>query len=391
MEGNPFGTLVAEFKESYCYDNLNRLTSAHEGTLFWSCTAGNPQMTYSAFGNLTEKDGQTYIYPTGVGAIRPHAVTSVGATIHTYDASGNITSDDANGNMIIDNDDRTFTYSVFDQMTLVERGGDRLEFGYGIDRQRNYREETVNAVTTKTFYMGSAERVETGTTVEIRRRIGGEVVITHELDVNDDVDSTKVRYQMLDHLGSPIAVYDGSAGASERLSYGTWGNRRNYDTPLVALPHYNTDFVSGVDTDTVRGYTGHEHGDAFGIIHMNGRIYDPQLGRTLQADPFIQDPTNTQSYNRYSYVLNNPLVYTDPSGYNFFRKVVAPFANLPPVTSDAVPPAMTVATNWACISHPAPSARCPVPKLIPADTKPCPNLPPCNSDRTPPVTPCARA
>jgi RHS repeat-associated protein len=51
------------------------------------------------------------------------------------------------------------------------------------------------------------------------------------------------------------------------------------------------------------------------LIHMNGRIYDPHLGRMLQADPFIQFPTNTQSYNRYSYVLNNPLSYTDPSGY----------------------------------------------------------------------------
>ena len=48
---------------------------------------------------------------------------------------------------------------------------------------------------------------------------------------------------------------------------------------------------------------------------MNGRIYDPTLGRMLQADPFIQAPTNTQSYNRYSYVWNNPMSYTDPSGY----------------------------------------------------------------------------
>jgi len=57
-----------------------------------------------------------------------------------------------------------------------------------------------------------------------------------------------------------------------------------------------------------------------GIIHMNGRIYDPTLGRFLQADPFIQAPDNSQSYNRYSYVLNNPLSYTDPSGY-FFKKL----------------------------------------------------------------------
>lgn len=53
---------------------------------------------------------------------------------------------------------------------------------------------------------------------------------------------------------------------------------------------------------------------------MNGRIYDQTLGRFLQADPHIQSPSNSQSMNRYSYVLNNPLAYTDPSGF-FFKKL----------------------------------------------------------------------
>uniref|UniRef100_UPI00215C34EF RHS repeat domain-containing protein n=1 Tax=Alteromonas lipotrueae TaxID=2803814 RepID=UPI00215C34EF len=65
------------------------------------------------------------------------------------------------------------------------------------------------------------------------------------------------------------------------------------------------------------GYTGHKMMNDIGIIHMNGRIYDPTLGRFLQADPHIQAPMNSQNYNRYSYVLNNPLSYTDPSGYFF--------------------------------------------------------------------------
>lgn len=60
--------------------------------------------------------------------------------------------------------------------------------------------------------------------------------------------------------------------------------------------------------------------DAFGIVHMKGRIYDPTIGRFLQADPHIQAPLNSQNYNRYSYVLNNPLSYTDPSGY-FFKSL----------------------------------------------------------------------
>jgi hypothetical protein len=57
-----------------------------------------------------------------------------------------------------------------------------------------------------------------------------------------------------------------------------------------------------------------------GLVHMNGRIYDPLIGRFMSADPFIQAPGMLQSYNRYAYVMNNPLNLTDPSGYFSFRK-----------------------------------------------------------------------
>lgn len=68
--------------------------------------------------------------------------------------------------------------------------------------------------------------------------------------------------------------------------------------------------------------------DEVGIIHMNGRIYDAKLGRFLQADPFLQAPLNTQSLNRYSYVINNPLAYTDPSGFEFFKEFFDDFLGL---------------------------------------------------------------
>ena len=66
-----------------------------------------------------------------------------------------------------------------------------------------------------------------------------------------------------------------------------------------------------------RGYTGHEHLQGVGLIHMNGRLYDPKLRRFLAPDNYIQDLGNTQNFNRYSYVLNNPLMYTDPSGESY--------------------------------------------------------------------------
>ncbi len=66
-----------------------------------------------------------------------------------------------------------------------------------------------------------------------------------------------------------------------------------------------------------RGYTGHEMMPEFGLINMNGRLYDPALGRFLSPDNYVQEPGNSQSFNRYSYCLNNPLKYTDPSGELF--------------------------------------------------------------------------
>ena len=98
----------------------------------------------------------------------------------------------------------------------------------------------------------------------------------------------------------------------QQFVYDPWGKQYTVHNS-GALASYQSPSVS-------RGYTGHKMINELGIIHMNGRIYDPTLGRFLQADPHIQAPGNSQSYNRYSYVLNNPLSYTDPSGY-FFKKL----------------------------------------------------------------------
>ena len=72
-----------------------------------------------------------------------------------------------------------------------------------------------------------------------------------------------------------------------------------------------------------RGYCQHEHWNEFGLIDMNGRFYDPQLGRFLSPDPYVQAPNNPQNFNRYSYCLNNPLKYTDPSGEFCVGAVIA--------------------------------------------------------------------
>jgi RHS repeat-associated protein len=73
--------------------------------------------------------------------------------------------------------------------------------------------------------------------------------------------------------------------------------------------------VSESDAVVTTGFTGHEHDEELGLVNMRGRIYDPDQRRFLTPDPLVPRPTFGQSYNRYTYVLNNPLAYTDPSGY----------------------------------------------------------------------------
>jgi RHS repeat-associated protein len=100
---------------------------------------------------------------------------------------------------------------------------------------------------------------------------------------------------------------------TERRSYDAWGKRRNSNgTPMTSA------FVT---PDERHGFTGHEEWNEVGLIHMNGRLYDPATGRFLSADPTIQYADDMQNYNRYSYINNNPLSAVDFSGHGFLKKV----------------------------------------------------------------------
>jgi RHS repeat-associated protein len=109
-----------------------------------------------------------------------------------------------------------------------------------------------------------------------------------------------------------------------RFSDDPWGERRD---PLTWTGKPSPAQVDngGPDGRTPRGFTGHEMLDDLGLVHMNGRIYDPLIGRFLSADTLIQFPGDLQSYNRYSYVQNNPLSHRDPSGHVLIGGFVAGF------------------------------------------------------------------
>jgi len=113
-----------------------------------------------------------------------------------------------------------------------------------------------------------------------------------------------------DYLGSILAVVSEGGYPVEQRHYDAWGNLTSLK---IAGQSYNPETYTG-DLLVDRGYTGHEMLAGVGLIHMNGRLYDPLLRRFLNADENIQDPYNTQNYNKYGYVLNNPLMYNDPSG-----------------------------------------------------------------------------
>jgi RHS repeat-associated protein len=111
-------------------------------------------------------------------------------------------------------------------------------------------------------------------------------------------DGTTQNYLYLhrDYQGSIVAITNASGAVVEKRLFDAWGNA------LAGL------------TILDRGYTGHEHLQSVGLINMNGRIYDPKLHRFLQPDNYVQEPFNTQNYNRYGYCWNNPLKFSDASG-----------------------------------------------------------------------------
>ncbi len=111
----------------------------------------------------------------------------------------------------------------------------------------------------------------------------------------------------------------------QRLSYDAWGKRR--------YPNGADDVTGSIASETTRGFTGEEELSIGGLVHLNGRVYDPLLARMTSADPTVTDSMNPQGWNRYSYVGNDPLAFTDPNGYswlsNFFHSVANALGSIP--------------------------------------------------------------
>ena len=126
-------------------------------------------------------------------------------------------------------------------------------------------------------------------------------------------DGNGLFFTYTDYLGSILTVTDVDGNIIADQNFDAWGRMREHED----WTNYDSDDFPTTPRWLIRGYTGHEHLNEFDLINMNGRVYDPTNGRMLSVDNHIQAPYNTQSYNRYSYALNNPLKYTDPDGEFF--------------------------------------------------------------------------
>jgi RHS repeat-associated protein len=285
--------------ETFTYDVLNRVTSATVSQNI----APVKSFAYDVIGNLLSKsDVGAYTYPaSGANAVRPHAVTSIsGSTINTtfsYDPNGNQTAGLG----------RTISYTSFNKPSAITNGSSTLNFSHDIDHQRFKQQIAPEGTTTYYFdVFGVHAELISNATLQWNDylMVGGALIGMRSLQVG----SLTTRYFHTDNLGSIAVITDESGAVVERDSYDAWGKRRR--------PTGEDDPAGSVESQTTRGFTGQEELD-FGLVHLNGRVYDPLIGRMMSADPFVPDPLNAQAWNRYSYVINNPLAFTDPNGYCF--------------------------------------------------------------------------
>jgi len=334
------------FVEDFQYDGLSRLKSAKTNFNIVGVNDDTRHNHYQKNGNLscfnTTSTGCTtadYSYHTGkLHAVAQKGGSGPGAGSYTYNLNGSM----------LTGPDREISWTAFNKPELICKGAINditgecgtatwSQFKYDPNRAR-YAQVTVPATT---YYIGSLyERVvETDTngdptgnaTHRFHIFAGGGAVAVYSCTTScgsdpegNVADGTKdeTLYLHRDHLGSITAITDGTPIVNDQLeikeqfSYSAWGGQQKWN-PAAGIAG---EFEAASSTTQTRGYTGHEMLSELGLVNMNGRIYDQHIGRFISADPFVQFPQSTQGYNRYTYVGNNPLSYTDPSGYFSLKK-----------------------------------------------------------------------
>ena len=226
-------------------------------------------------------------------------------TKYTYDLNGNAIT--RNGSPV--------SWTSYNYPSSVSAndvsGTETVAFSYGPNRQR--WQQNYNSGTEVTNYIGGLlEQVASGGITSWRHYIyaGNEPVAVYSRT------STLVNawnYFLSNQEGSITAVTNSSGAIAVNEDFSAFGARRNPTTWSGAPTSGDLTTIAGLSR---QGYTFQTAlGQTMGLNHMNGRVQDAITGRFLSPDVNIPDPTNTQDYNRYSYVVNNPLTYLDPTGF----------------------------------------------------------------------------
>jgi|GEM_PF-2367990 len=264
--------------QSFGYDWLDRLTSATTNGMGVGQYSHTYQ--YNAIGNITSYAGNAYTYGS-----QPHAVTAAFGNSYAYDANGNQTSRTIGGVTY------TFAYDYENRLTAIAGGSVTASFIY--DAEGNRVKGTVNGVTT--VYVAGLYEWQNGATTLYYE--GGAMRRTGYAGDNG------VFYLLNDHLVSTSVLVNQNGTVNSRNYFFPFGGNRS---------------GAGFSALTTKRFTGQYHESSLpggeGSSDYGARWYDAQLGRFLSADTIVPNPGDPQAFNRYSYVLNNPLRYIDPSG-----------------------------------------------------------------------------
>jgi RHS repeat-associated protein len=291
--------------ENFYYDNVYRLDHSTLGG------TPNLQMTYDGGspgpGNITARSDVASNTAWTYDPVKKHAVTKAGtgagSYTYTYDANGNVSS--RNGTL--------FTWTSYNYPNYVGTSTESASFDYGADRQRwRMIYNGPSGIETTYYATPLFEQVVTSSGTDYRHYVyaGNKpvLVISHT-----SAGAVNVRSLLADHQGSVASIVANATGTSVvSESFTAFGNRREASTWTGSPTSGELTSMNGV---TREGYTFQTVLGSMGLNHMNGRVQDAITGRFLSPDPNIGNQANTQSFNRYSYVGNNPLSLTDPSGF----------------------------------------------------------------------------
>ena len=226
--------------------------------------------------------GGTYTYgPTVSGcsattqSVKPHAVLTANGSTHTYDCNGNLTSGGG----------RTIAWNYDNLPSSVTQGGATTTFAYNANGGRIQKTQGANT----TQYFGLTEQVN-GSWVQYY--YAGPILVAKKQG------TTKTWYHA-DRLGSIRLMTNASGVEVKDYDYQAFGAMQSQSGTMI----------------NERGFTGHITDAETGLIYMGARYYDASLTRFVSADTIVADLFNPQSLNRYSYVYNNPVNNTDPTGH----------------------------------------------------------------------------